>query len=173
MLPEIRALDEGRSLIRIPPETDVPVTPRVLRLLETPPFRRLQHISQLGLVSQVYPGATHTRFEHSLGVYRLSLLYLKSLANDPRFLSLVDEHSQELFLVCALLHDLGHWPYCHAIEDMRLPNIPRHEWLARRLLATEELSRCLEDDWQLSPKEVADFLAGRSLIPLIGSCRTC
>ena len=79
--PELAALRSSRGLIRIPPELDVPVTPRVQRLIDTSPFRRLSGISQLGLVSLVYPAANHTRFEHSLGVYRMALLFLDRLAD--------------------------------------------------------------------------------------------
>ena len=78
-IPEIQGLDRRQHLIRIPPECDVPITPRVRQLIDTAEFRRLGRISQLGLVSLVYPAAHHTRFEHSLGVYRLALLYLKQL----------------------------------------------------------------------------------------------
>ena len=81
-LPEIAGLDSRRSMVRIPPEVDVPLTPRVRRLIDTPAFRRLARISQLGLVALVYPAAIHTRFEHSLGVYRLALLYLQQLSHD-------------------------------------------------------------------------------------------
>lgn len=160
-LPELQALEKGRSVVRIPPETDVPITPRVRRLIDTAPFRRLQRISQLGLVSQVYPGATHSRFEHSLGVYRLALLYLKSLQYDHRFAALVDPASAELFLVAALLHDVGHWPFCHAIEDIRLPQVRRHEELANSILLHSEISQLLRADWKLDPQLVADFLAGK------------
>ena len=66
-IPEIQALDTRHQLIRIPPQVDVPLTPRVQALVDTPGFRRLAKISQLGLVSLVYPAAHHTRFEHSLG----------------------------------------------------------------------------------------------------------
>jgi len=68
-IPEVAALSARRQLIRIPPETDVPLTDRVRSVVDTAEFRRLARISQLGLVSLVYPAALHTRFEHSLGVY--------------------------------------------------------------------------------------------------------
>ena len=71
-LPEIAGLDGRQGTIRIPPELDVPLTPRVGAILDTAEFRRLARISQLGLVGLVYPAAIHTRFEHSLGVYRLA-----------------------------------------------------------------------------------------------------
>ena len=79
-IPEIAGWRSATGMIRIPPGIDVPLTARVRRLIDTPDFRRLAHISQLGLVSLVYPAANHSRLEHSLGVYRLALLYLQRLA---------------------------------------------------------------------------------------------
>ena len=133
-IPEVVGLDTKRSLVRIPPELDVPLTGRVRQLVDTPEFRRLSRISQLGLVSLVYPAALHTRFEHCLGVYRLALLLLKQLAHDPRFADAVRAEDGELFLATALLHDLGHWPFCHPMEDVGLPRVPRHEFFANRYL---------------------------------------
>src|ERR1041385_748813 len=105
-IPELSELDSRQSLVRIPHEEDVPLTPRVRALIDTAEFRRLARISQLGLVSLVYPAANHTRFEHSLGVYRMALLYLKRLSYDERFAATITSHDAEIFLVSALLHDL-------------------------------------------------------------------
>src|SRR5687767_7253471 len=105
-LPEIQALDARRRLVRIPHEIDVPITERVQSIIDTAEFRRLARISQLGLVSLVYPAAHHTRFEHSLGVYRMALLYLKRLSHDPRFATIIAAQDAEVFIVAALLHDL-------------------------------------------------------------------
>ena len=157
-IPELKALDRSRNLIRIPPETNVPVTPRVLRLMESAPFQRLGRISQLGLVSKVYPGATHSRLEHSLGVYRLSLHFLRSLQQDQRFCELVDDRSAGLFIVTALLHDLGHWPYCHPIEDMKLSQVRHHESLARDQIVESSIANLLERDWDLDAESVAGML---------------
>jgi HD superfamily phosphohydrolase len=164
-LPEIAGLDAAFGLIRIPPEQDVPLTPRVRRLIDTAAFRRLARISQLGLVSLVYPSAHHTRFEHSLGVYRNALLYLRRLGHDARFARLVDARGAELFIAAALLHDLGHWPFCHAIEDMRLPAAPRHEELAASFLQDGALAELLERDWHASPADVIALLEGRHEAP--------
>ena len=123
-IPEVMALDARRALVRIPPEVDVPLTGRVRQIIDTADYRRLGRISQLGLVSLVYPAAIHTRFEHSLGVFRLALLYLRRLAHDERFVATVGPEQAETFLAAALLHDLGHWPFCHPIEDIRLPSVP-------------------------------------------------
>ena len=160
-LPELAALRSGRNLIRIPPEIDVPLTPRVRQLIDTPEFRRLREISQLGLVSLVYPAAHHTRFEHSLGVYRMALLFLDQLADDPRFSKAVEPQHAEQFFVAALLHDLGHWPFCHPIEDISLPKIPTHELFANSFLLEGDVADTLRDQWDMQPREVLGMLSGK------------
>jgi HD superfamily phosphohydrolase len=159
-IPELQALDARWGLIRIPPELDVPLTRRVRRLIDTREFRRLARISQLGLVGHIYPGATHTRFEHSLGVYRMALLYLRRLAFDDRFRSLVTPRDAQRFVAAALLHDLGHWPFCHAIEDMQLAGVPQHELLANSFLLEGEVADVLRHDWGLQPREVMALISG-------------
>lgn len=158
-IPEVFSLGSRDGLIRIPPELDVPVTPRVRRLMDTEAFRRLSRISQLGLVSTVYPAANHTRFEHSLGVYRTSLQYLRQLSHDPRFIDVVSRQDAERFMVSALLHDLGHWPFCHPLEDIRDPRVPRHELLAEEFLSGE-ISDALASDWGLEPANISSLLSG-------------
>ena len=158
-IPELGALEEQRRIIRLPPETDIAVTARVMRIIDSIPFRRLSHITQLGLVALVYPGANHSRWEHSLGVYRLALRLLSRLSTDQRFCALVSKPQAELFVLSALLHDIGHWPFCHPLEDMALPEIPRHEDLARELICQGPVAELIERDWQLQPTEVADLIA--------------
>jgi len=158
-IPEVAALDARRSLIRIPPEIDVPLTHRIRQVIDAADFRRLARISQLGLVSLVYPAAHHTRFEHSLGVFRLGLLYLKRLAHDERFQSAVSPENAEVFLAAALLHDLGHWPFCHPIEDIELPGVPSHELFANSLLLEGEIADVLRHDWNVQPREVVALLS--------------
>ncbi len=138
-IPEVAALRSSRGTVRIPPELDVPITPRVQQLIDTRAFRRLARISQLGLVQLVYPGAQHSRFEHSLDA--------------------------EQFLVAALLHDVGHWPFCHPLEDIALPDLPSHEQFAERFLLGDEMATVLVDQWQLEPAAVAAMLAAASHRP--------
>lgn len=164
-IPELAELDARRSVIRIPPELDVPLTDRVRQLIDAPEFRRLARISQLGLVSLVYPAAIHTRFEHSLGVYRLALLLLKRLAHDERFASIVTPDDARVFLVAALLHDLGHWPFCHPIEDIRLPSVPNHELFANSFLLEGEIADTLRDDWGINPRRVVALLSEKPRDP--------
>src|SRR4029453_8818349 len=81
-IPEIGRWRASSGRVRIPPGVDVPLTARVRRLVDSAPFRRLAHISQLGLVRLVYPGTNHTRLEHSLGVFLAAIDYLDRLAAD-------------------------------------------------------------------------------------------
>ncbi len=157
-IPELVGLDSRGSLVRIPPELDVPLTNRVRKIIDTAPFRRLSRISQLGLVSLVYPAAHHTRFEHSLGVYRLALLLLKRLAYLPRFTEMVSREDAELLIVAALLHDIGHWPFCHPLEDIRLSGVPNHEAAAETFLLDGELSDVLRSDWNIAPEQILALL---------------
>jgi uncharacterized protein len=159
-LPELEMLNFPGSLLRIPDQLDVPLTPRVTRLVDSSAFRRLASVRQLGFVSLIYPGATHSRFEHSLGVYRNALLFLRQLMPQSDFQDIVTAEWAERFLVAALLHDIGHWPYCHPIEDLKLDEIPDHEQLAANYLASDQLSGLLRKDWGIRPEEIADLLQG-------------
>jgi uncharacterized protein len=170
---ELTALRSPAGIVRIPPEIDVPVTARIMRIVDSTAFRRLMRISQLGLVSQVYPGATHTRFEHSLGVYRNGLLFLQRLGSLSEFRKAVSIADAELLIVAGLLHDLGHWPFCHAIEDMRLDGVLRHEQLCRQLLVDSELAEILDRDWKISVESISELLAPTDKLnpkyPLLGN----
>ncbi|GAB5405191.1 MAG: HD domain-containing protein [Aureliella sp.] len=147
-------------IIRIPSQVNVSVTPRVMRLVDSPQMQRLRQLSQLGLVSRVYPGASHSRFEHSLGVFHLAQqVALHLLSSDERFADEVTAKDIELFLAAALLHDIGHWPYCHPIEDMGLDWVPRHESMAVENLSANAISQLLSSDWSLSPEEIVSFLS--------------
>jgi HD superfamily phosphohydrolase len=160
MLPELIALGSSADGVRIPPDVSVPLTPRVRAVLDAPELRRLARISQLGLVALVYPGATHSRLEHSLGTYRLALEFLGRLRQDERFATTVTADDAGAFLAASLLHDVGHWPYCHPLEDMGLPELPRHESLVRSLLRDGPVGAILADRWQLDPGRVAALIEG-------------
>ena len=148
-------------MVRIPPGVDVPLTERVRRLIDTAPFRRLAHIRQLGLVSLVYPAANHTRHEHSLGVFLAAIEYLDRLAADERFAAAVSTKDAESLLAAALLHDVGHFPFGHPVEDLHLPHVPGHEELACRYIRSGEIASVLRDAWELDPAAVADLVCGK------------
>lgn len=162
-IPELTRIGANTGLIRIPNEQDVPFTPRVRALVDTAEFQRLANISQLALTSRVYPGATHTRFEHALGVFDNALRYLWQLGRDPRFAEAVDSHLAEVLIVAALLHDIGHWPFCHPIEDMELDGLRAHESFASELLKNDgNLAAVMRDHWNVDPAEVLEVLDGRN-----------
>ena len=159
-VPELVALDSTASGVRIPPGDTAPLTPRVQALLDTAEMRRLSRVSQLGLVTLVYPGAVHSRFEHSLGVYRLALEFLQRLRAEPRFAEVVGDADAAAFIAAALVHDIGHWPYCHPIEDMGLPEIPRHESLVGGILSHGGIAEVLESEWGVAPARIAELITG-------------
>lgn len=164
-LPELVALEAGAEGLRIPPDVTVPLTPRVRALIDTAEMHRLGRISQLGLVALVYPGAVHTRLEHSLGVYRLALEFLGRLRHDDRFSAAISEADAAALVVAALVHDIGHWAFCHPIEDMRLPHIPKHESLVLDLLARGGPAAILKEQWGLDPSRVASLITGTATDP--------
>lgn len=96
------------KIIKDPVHGYVEVEDSALELLDSPPLQRLRYIRQLGFSYLVYPGANHTRFEHSLGT-----MYLSDIA--CRSLRLSDEE-RTLVTTAALLHDIGHGPFSHASE---------------------------------------------------------
>ncbi len=159
-IPEIGRARGTSGRVRIPPGVDVPLTARVRRLIDSAGFRRLAQISQLGLVRLVYPAANHTRQEHSLGVFLSAIEYLERLAADERFCAAVAPKDAELLLAAALLHDVGHWPFGHPIEDLGLTDIPHHESLAGREISTGQIAEVLRNDWELDPADVADLVGG-------------
>ena len=161
-IPELVGLDSHSGSIRIPPELGVPLTGRVRRIIDTEPFRRLAKITQVGLVSLVYPAARHTRFEHALGVYRLAILVLKRLSHVPEFTKRVTRRDAERFIITALLHDLGHYPFCHLIEDIRIERFPHHEELAAQFIEQSELAELLRKDWNVEPQEIINLLTGKT-----------
>ena len=165
-IPELAQTGDSFGVIRIPVEQDVPFTPRVRAIVDSAEFQRLGHVTQLALASRVYPGATHTRFEHALGVYHNSLRYLWQLGRDPRFAETVSVRDAEILIVAALLHDIGHWPFCHPIEDMALPQMPPHESFAREFIGEgTELGAVLLSEWNIDPEEVLDVLVAKTDSP--------
>ena len=164
-IPEIAALESGGEGVRLPPGDTAPLTPRVRALLDTADMRRLARVSQLGLVGLVYPGAVHSRLEHSLGVYRLAIEFLRRLKDDSRFTTAVGPDDASAFIAAALVHDIGHWPFCHPIEDMGLAEIPRHESLVEGILASGPVADVLDSSWGIPPQRIASLITGTAADP--------
>lgn len=100
------------KIICDPIHGEIPLSRVEQRLIDTPSFQRLRNLKQLGLASLVYPNATHTRFAHSLGVFRLMSRIIDLLVERGRF----NEDDKRKMRVAALLHDIGHYPYSHLME---------------------------------------------------------
>jgi HD superfamily phosphohydrolase len=95
------------------------------------------------------------------------------LGKDPRLSGVLDSRGAELLMVSALLHDLGHWPFCHAIEDLSLPELESHEAFAAEFLKSHrELAQVLIQDWGIQPGEVLDVLDPRTDSPALRLIRS-
>ena len=89
-------------------------------ILEHPYFQRLRRISQLGLSSLVYPGANHNRFHHAIGSMHLMNEAIRILRSKGHHIS---ENEHEASLIAILLHDIGHGPFSHALENSIVNNL--------------------------------------------------
>ena len=105
-------------------------TDLVFDLIEHPYFQRLRYIRQLGLTHLVYPGALHTRFHHALGAMHLMGMAIETLRNKGHQIS---HEEEEAVIIAILLHDVGHGPFSHALEESIIENIS-HEDISSMLM---------------------------------------
>jgi len=143
----------------------------VFEVVKTPEFQRLRHLKQLGLAYLVYPGANHSRFEHSLGTWHLS----KRLAGEVE----LEEDEALLLQAGALLHDIGHGPFSHTFESIYKHYVRERDHMrlgqdiiTGRINITEEddggrIGDILSDNG-LDPKEVAELILGRARKSYLG-----
>lgn len=143
----------------------VRITPLALKIIDTPEFQRMRNIKQLGLCHYVYPAATHTRFEHSIGVYHLAGKMLDKIKlqypNMEFTIPELDKNSKiklnnliiECIKIAALCHDIGHGPFSHVFDNELLKKSPSnnrtHEvrsCLITEILCRRELSEELSDN---------------------------
>jgi len=103
--------------VRDPIQMDIELTPLEVRVIDTHAFQRLRHIKQLGTASFVFPGATHTRFEHSLGTLAAAQVMINAINCNPETQLTVEGDVEKLVRMCALLHDITHIPFGHILED--------------------------------------------------------
>lgn len=102
-----------KKYIRIPPGESIDIRP-IMGIINHPRFQRLLYVSQLGTTLNVFPGATHNRFEHALGVYAKALRFCSKM-HEEGFLTAHEAKNVPLF---GLLHDIGHGPFSHLIEEL-------------------------------------------------------
>lgn len=153
------------EIIRDPIWNNIRVDATALELVDTPIFQRLRYVRQLGLAYLVYPGATHTRFEHALGAYHLCRVAI-GLLREQNELRDVSEEDCTVAGLAGLLHDVGHYPFSHALEEI---GATHHEEVARSLVTEGALadvlrSRVAED----APERIMALIRGQSASPLQG-----
>ncbi len=153
------------EILRDPLWNNIRLEPLALALLDTSVLQRLRYVRQLGLAYLVYPGATHSRFEHALGAYHLAGIALR-LLDEHGALTGIPAREVAVVRAAALLHDVGHYPFSHALEEI---GVTHHEEVARPLLMegpiADILTRLLGAD---APCEVFALISGQSDNPLQG-----
>ena len=153
------------DIIRDPLWNNIILDDLAIRLVDTRAFQRLRYVRQLGLAYLVYPGATHTRFEHALGAWHLAGRTIELLQARG---DLKRQHEGEARVVAtaALLHDIGHYPFSHALEEI---GAPHHEDVAGALLTRGEIADVLRETiGKDAPERVVELIRGKSTNALQG-----
>ena len=130
---------------------DVPVDRAVRTLLDTGAMGRLRGMSQLGFSFAAFPRARHTRFDHAVGVYHLTRLTLKRIAESGAYLETRDVQAAQ---AAALLLDAGRYPYSRAVEGIALPGAPTLKELSRRWIEHTEVAKVLRNEWDVESHNV-------------------
>lgn len=140
------------------------------RVIKTPPFQRLRRIKQLGFSELVFPGATHSRFAHSIGVFHIARQLVAAIR---RRVADSDEHQAHVAMAAALVHDVGHGMFSHAFERFgeyfRL-TMAQHEHVSSELIRGSEIGGVLNEKLGRSfADEVADMVKAKQPATLYAS----
>ncbi len=132
-------------------------------IVQHPFFQRLNRINQLGLASVVYPGARHTRFQHSLGAFHLMSEAIKSLTEKGVY---IFDSEAEAVQAAILMHDIGHGPFSHVLENTLIHGIS-HEDIS--LMMMEQINHDLKDQLNLAISIFKDEYPNKIFHQLISS----
>ncbi|MFI5219444.1 MAG: HD domain-containing protein [Bacteroidia bacterium] len=135
----------------------------IIRLIDHPYLQRLTRIRQLGLTYLVYPGALHTRFHHALGALHLMMMALETLRS--KGIKITDEEA-EAACIAILLHDIGHGPYSHALENIFIKGAS-HEMLTGLFL--EKLNKYFKGELSTAIKIFKNKYPKKFLHELVSS----
>ncbi len=155
-------------IVRDPLWNTIRLDATAVRIIDTQAFQRLRYIRQLGFAHLVYPGATHTRFDHALGVYHLTITAIRSLKETRR---MPGDVGDEALLVpyAALLHDIGHYAFSHALEELESDLLPGdHEAISARFFDSPELNDALATIGPDAGPKIHALIRGKSDNPLGG-----
>lgn len=154
------------------------------KIIDHSAFQRLRRIRQLALTDMVYPGATHTRFEHSLGVMHLATLMYDAIINNDNNRKILEKQlsyndtglkkDRQLIKLAALLHDVGHAPFSHASEEIMPINTQigkpyKHENYTTAIIKGPlkdviEKHQINKTNYNISAEEVAALIEGNSVV---------
>ena len=155
-------------IIRDPLWSAIRLDPVAARIVDTTAFQRQRYIRQLGPTYLVYPGATHTRFSHALGVYHLTGKALRLLRERGGVAEDLWAGS-DLIPYAALLHDIGHYAFSHALEELEADCFPGgHEEVSARFFDSSELKEALRPLGPGAPREIHALIRGQSELALQG-----
>lgn len=166
--------EHGRpQSIPLPCSHGVPVGAPSLKVINTSAFQRLRGLRQLSFCDFYFPGASHTRFEHSIGVFGIGQRAIQQLVHDRVFREEYSAEECKAFLLGCLLHDIGHYPNAHVIEQYAASRFPTdratrqlasHETHGYWLLNNDkELRTAIESHWGEGTTELAiKVLSGKT-----------
>jgi HD superfamily phosphohydrolase/tRNA A-37 threonylcarbamoyl transferase component Bud32 len=165
-----------RDTVLLPASGPVPVGEAVLAVVNTDCFQRLRSVRQLSFCDWFFPGGTHTRFEHSLGVFKTAYDAVGHLVNDHVFRSRFNQRNIDALLLASLLHDVGHYPYAHVIEhyvSSRLPKdgatksrIHHYNYSLQLIREDNELAAMIDKHWGANISEEAVRILEKKVKPL-------
>ena len=141
-------MNNKKKFIRDSVYGDISLDSFEVNIMDMPQFQRLRRIKQLGLISLIYPGATHTRFEHCVGTMNLG----SKLAEELN----LKQDEIELIRASALLHDVGHGPFSHVSEGVL--SVP-HEELSKCVITKTSMRDLLEEKFDVN--KIVDIINGK------------
>ena len=148
-------MSDKKKFIRDSVYGDISLNAFEVKIMDMPQFQRLRRIKQLGLISLIYPGATHTRFEHCVGTMNLGSKLGEELD--------LESDDIELIRASGLLHDIGHGPFSHVSEGVL--SVP-HEELSKYVITKTSMNDLLEEKFDVN--KISEIIKGKGhLGPII------
>ena len=139
-------MNENHKIVRDPIHGDIKITGILVDLLKTPEVQRLHNIKQLGFAHLVFPGAHHTRFEHSLGSFMIASQIADILS--------LNDMEKKLITCAAQLHDIGHGPFSHTLESILLERfgVDHVDLTVKLILGQYDILDAKEQQYSSAPK---------------------